>query len=80
MSNFDALYCAHVEQLGLRYPDAFHIRYAWAIDTDQIESKVLLAGDGIDVFVSVLDPDGTIRHYAEPYTPYHNSPRERAIA
>ena len=80
MSHFHELYWAHVEQLGLRYPDAYHIRYAWANDTDRIESKVVLAGDGIDVFVSVLDPDGTIRHYAEPYTPYHNSPRERAIA
>jgi hypothetical protein len=72
MSNFDELYCAHIEQLGIRYADAYHIRYGWAIDNDQIESKVILADEGTTVFVSFLAPDGTIRHFAQPHEPYAN--------
>src|SRR5260221_67319 len=64
MSKFDELYCAHVEQIGVRYPDAWHVRYAWVIDPRHIESKVYF-GDESMVFTSVLDPDGTIRHFAE---------------
>jgi hypothetical protein len=64
-------YCAHVEQIGVRYPDAWYVRYAWAIDPTQVESKVYF-GDESVVFTSVLDPDGTIRHYAEPYRPWAN--------
>jgi hypothetical protein len=70
MSKFDVLYCVHVEQLGMRYPDAYHIRYGWAMDKDQVESKVILADDGMEVFVSFLAEDGTIQHFFRPYTPY----------
>ena len=62
----DEFYCMHAEQLGLRYPDAVHARYAWGVDKRRIESKVMF-GDGIDLFISVLEPDGTVRHFAEPY-------------
>ena len=68
MVNFAELYCAHVEQIGARYPDAWHVRYAWAVAPTQIESKVFF-GDEAVVFTSVLASDGTIRHYVEPYTP-----------
>ena len=78
MSNFDELYCAHVEHIGVRYPDAWHVRYAWAVDPTQIESKVFF-GDETVVLTSVLEPDGSIRHYAEPYQPHKKSPRERAL-
>jgi len=71
----DALHCIHVEQLGLRYPDAWHVRYAWGVDHRRIESKVSL-GDELLIFISVLNPDGTVRHFAEPYK---KSPRERAL-
>jgi hypothetical protein len=81
MSKFDLLYCVHVEQLGMRYPDAYHIRYGWAMDKDQVESKVILADDGMEVFVSFIAPDGTIRHFSRPYTPVsanEKSPLARA--
>ena len=68
MVHFDELYCEHVEQIGARYPDAWHVRYAWAVDPTQIESKVYF-GDAAMVFTSILEPQGTIRHYAEPYLP-----------
>jgi hypothetical protein len=71
MMNFAELYCAHVEQIGARYPDAWHVRYGWAVTPTQIESKVFF-GDEAVVFTSVLDADGTIRHYVEPYTPWAN--------
>jgi hypothetical protein len=76
----DELYCAHVEQIGVRYPDAWHVRYAWAVEPTQIESKVYF-GDEAVVFTSVLNADGVIRHYVEPYTPWKkkNSPYARAI-
>jgi hypothetical protein len=70
MSKFDELYCAHVEQIGMRYPDAYHIRYAWTTDKDQVESKVILVDDGIEIFVSFLAADGTIQHFTRLYTPY----------
>ena len=75
----DELYCAHVEQIGVRYPDAWHVRYAWAVTPTQIASKVYF-GDEAVIFTSVLEPNGTIRHYSEPYTPWSKkkSPRERA--
>jgi hypothetical protein len=66
MPNFPDLYSAHLEQLHLRYPDAYHIRPAWGVDLHRIESKVYLADDTL-VFVSVLTLDGTIRHFAQPY-------------
>ena len=66
MVTFDDLYCAHLEQLHLRYPDAYHIRPAWAVDLHRIESKVYLADDTL-VFISVLTPAGTIQHFAQPY-------------
>jgi len=69
MSNFDELYCAHVEQIGALYPDAWHVRYAWAVAPTQIESKVFF-GDEAVVFTSVLEANGTIRHSSEPYTPW----------
>ena len=69
MWNFDELYCAHVEQIGARYPDAWHVRRAWAVSPTQIESKVFF-GDEAVVFTSVLEPDGAIRHYDAPYTPW----------
>ena len=80
MSNFEELYCAHVEQIGVRYPDAWHVRYAWAVDPTQIESKVFF-GDEAVVFTSVLEPDGTMRHYDRAvYAVGENkSPRERAL-
>jgi hypothetical protein len=62
----DEFYCMHVEQLGLRYPDAVHVRYAWGVDKRRIESKVMVS-DAIDMFISVLEPDGTVRHFAQPY-------------
>jgi hypothetical protein len=68
----DELYCAHVEQIGIRYPDAWHVRYAWAVAPTQIESKVFF-GDEAVVFTSILDTDGAIRHYSDPYTPYANT-------
>ena len=71
MVNFAELYCAHVEQIGARYPDAWHVRYAWAIDPTQVESKVYF-GDEAVVFTSVLEPNGTVRHYDEPYRPWAN--------
>jgi hypothetical protein len=73
------LYAAHVEQIGARYLDAWHVRYAWAVSDTQLESKVYF-GDEAVVFTSVLDADGTIRHSVEPYTPWSikKSPRERA--
>ena len=67
----DELYCIHTEQLKLRYPDAWHVRYAWGINHRRIESKVQF-GEDMVMFISVLDPDGTVRHYAEPYTPWAN--------
>ena len=73
MVNFDDLYVAHIEQLSVRYPDAEHIRRAWAIDIDQIESKVFLADEEALVFVSFFAPDGTIRHMVRPYEPHHVS-------
>jgi len=66
MTSFDDLYCAHMEQLGLYYPDADHIRRAWGVDTHRIESKVLIGGD-IEIFISVMTPEGTVKHFAEPY-------------
>ena len=72
----DELYCIHVAQLGLRYPDGWHARYAWKDGNRRIESQVVV-GDGLALFVSVLAPDGTVQHFAEEY---QNSPRERAIA
>ena len=69
MSNFDELYCAHIEQIGVRYPDAWHVRRAWAVEPTQIESKVFF-GDEAVVFTSVLERDGTIRHFDAPYTPW----------
>ena len=77
MSKFDELYCVHVEQLGLRYPDAYSIRYGWARDQDQVESKVILADVGTEVFVSFMAPDGTIRHFVRPYTPYEPMKKAR---
>ena len=73
MANFSELYAAHSEQLGLRYPDAAHIRRGWAIDLDQIESKVILADEEALVFVSFFAPDGTIRHLSRPYEPHNVS-------
>jgi hypothetical protein len=69
MVDFDELYCVHVEQIGVLYPDAWHVRYAWAITPTQIESKVFF-GDEAVVFTSVLEPDGTIRHSNNPYKPW----------
>jgi hypothetical protein len=71
----DELYCIHVEQLGLRYPDGWRARYAWKDRNRCIESQVVV-GDELVLFVSVLAPDGTVQHFAEEYK---NSPRERAI-
>jgi hypothetical protein len=61
----DELYCIHTEQLKLRYPDAWHVRYAWGINHRRIESKVQF-GEDMVMFISVLDPDGTVRHLVEP--------------
>ena len=61
----DEFYCIHAEQLGLRYPDAWHVRYAWGADHRRIESKVRF-GEDLVMFISVLDPDGTVRHVVEP--------------
>jgi hypothetical protein len=69
MSNFEELYCAHVEQIGARYPDAWHVRYVWAVAPTQIESKVFF-GDEAVVLTSVVEPNGAIRHFVEPYTPW----------
>jgi hypothetical protein len=76
MTTFDELYCAHAEQLGLRYPDASHIRRAWGVDKHRIESKVYIGGD-IEILISVITADGRIRHFAEPYKTY--SPLARAM-
>ena len=73
----DELYCIHTEQMQLRYPDAWHVRYAWGAHHRSIKSQVQFGEDIMVVFISVLDPDGTVRHFVEPYK---NSPRERAIA
>ena len=69
MANFNEFYCAHVEQIGVRYPDAWHVRYARTVEPTQIESKVFF-GDEAVVFNSVLEANGTIRHFSEPYTPW----------
>jgi len=66
MISFDDLYCAHVERVGLLYPDATHVRHGWGADKNRIESKVVF-GDEIEICVSVIAPDGTIRHVIEPY-------------
>ena len=66
MTTFDDLHCAHVEQLGFRYPDAYHIRRGWAADLHHIESKVFL-GDNALVFTSAITPEGTIEHSARRY-------------
>jgi hypothetical protein len=66
MTTFDDLYCAHLEQLRMRYPDAYHIRPAWGVDLRRIESKVVIA-DGTQIFISVMTPEGRIRHFAENY-------------
>ena len=68
MSNFDELYCAHVEQIGAGYPDAWHVWYFGAVDPTHVQSKVFF-GDEAVIFTSVLEPEGTMRHYDEPYTP-----------
>ena len=68
----DEFYCIHAEQLQLRYPDAVHVRYAWEVDKRRIESKVMV-GDDIAIFSSVLEPDGTVRHFAEPYKIAHRN-------
>jgi hypothetical protein len=75
MVHFKELYCAHVEQIGVRYPDAWHVRYAWAVDPTQIRSKVFF-GDEAVVCTSVLEPDGTIRHDVEPYQPHKKKPAQ----
>ena len=69
MSNFEELYAAHVEQIGTKFPDAWHVRYAWAVAPTQIESKVFF-GDEAVVFTSVLEPNGVIQHAVGPYTPW----------
>jgi hypothetical protein len=69
MAGFDALYAAHIEQIGVRYPDAWHVRYAWAVTPSQIESKVFF-GDEAIVFTSVLEANGAIHHYSDPYAPW----------
>ena len=69
MVDFDELYCAHVEQIGALYPDAWHVRYVLVVAPTQIESKVFF-GDEAVVFTSVLDADGTMRHSVEPYRPW----------
>jgi hypothetical protein len=78
MSKFDELRCVHVEQIGYRYPDAGHVQYAWVVDPNKIESRVFF-GDEAVVFTSILEADGTIRHYVGPYQPNKKSPRERAF-
>jgi hypothetical protein len=72
MVHFKELYCAHVEQIGVRYPDAWHVRYAWAVDPTQIESKAFF-GDEAVVLTSVLEPDGTMRHSDAPYMPWEKT-------
>ena len=66
MADFNEFYCAHVEQIGARYPDAW---YARTVEPTQIESKVFF-GDEAVVFNSVLEANGMIRHFSEPYTPW----------
>ena len=66
----DELYSIHAEQLALRYPDGWHVRYAWGVDKRRIESKVAF-GDVMEVFITVLEPDGTVKHWSTPYTPTH---------
>jgi hypothetical protein len=68
MVDFHALYCVHVEQIGVLYPDAWHVRYGWAVTPTHIESNVFF-GDEAVVFISVLDVDGTMLHDVEPYMP-----------
>jgi hypothetical protein len=75
MTRIDDLYCAHVERVGLLYPDATHVQHWWGADKNRIQSKVVF-GDDIEICVSVIEPGGTIRHVVERY---QNSPRERAI-
>jgi hypothetical protein len=62
----DDLMWVHAEQVRFRYPDALHIRLGWGTSPTRIESKVSY-GDGIDIFVSVLKPDGTVQHFAQVY-------------
>ena len=70
MADFNEFYCAHVEQVGVLYPDAWHVRYASAVTPTQIESNVFF-GDEAVVFTSILEGDGTIRHSSsDPYTPW----------
>jgi hypothetical protein len=69
MVDFDELYCAHVEQIGALYPDAWHVRYVLVVAPTKIESKIFF-GDEAVVFTSVLEPDGAIWHRSEPYTPW----------
>jgi hypothetical protein len=66
MMSSDEFYCMHAEQVGLRYPDGWHVRYAWSANKRRIASKVIY-GENIDTFISVLKPDGTVRHFVEPY-------------
>ena len=68
MADFNELYCAHVEQIGARYPDAWYVWYARTVEPTQIESNVFF-GDEAEVFTSVLEANGTIRHSSEPYMP-----------
>ena len=75
MSNFDALYCAHVEQIRVRYPDAWHVRHASEVTPFQIKSNVFF-GDEAEVFTSDLDVDGLIQHYVEPYLPNKKEPAQ----
>jgi hypothetical protein len=69
MADFNEFYCAHVEQIGARYPDAWHTRYFGAVDPTHIQSKVFF-GDEAVVFTSVLEANGMIRHFDAPYTPW----------
>ena len=71
MVNFAELYCAHVEQIGVRYPDAWHVGHASEVTPFQIKSNIFF-GDEAVVFTSDLDVDGSIQHYVEPYTPWAN--------
>ena len=74
----DEFYCIHAEQVGLRYPDASHVRHVWRGDHRRIESKVVY-GDQIDIFVSVLEPEGTIWHFVEPYQPHKKIARRDGL-
>jgi len=55
-----------MEQLGLRYPDAYHIRRGWAVDLHRIESKVFLVDNAL-VFTSAITPEGTMEHSVARY-------------